>query len=129
MDRLGVVMKSLMKSDWALPIDLTDEYLHVPIRPNHRKFLRVSLGQIVKDDFLILFQIHPDYLCSSSDTARQVLNTMGFLVNLLKSELVLLKAVKFIGLQFRMSGKIVRQFHMDLKVVQQGPPLLTLKAF
>ena len=44
MDHLGVVMKLLREGDWALSIDLTDAYLHVPIRPNHRKFLRFAVG-------------------------------------------------------------------------------------
>ena len=42
-DYLKVVMGLLLKGDWAISIDLTDAYLHVPICPNHRKCLKFPL--------------------------------------------------------------------------------------
>ena len=34
------VRQSIMYNDWAVSIDLTDAYLHVPIHPTSRKYLR-----------------------------------------------------------------------------------------
>ena len=144
MDHLGVVMKLLREGDWALSIDLTDAYLHVPIRPNHRKFLRFAVGnhcyqfrclpfgpttaprvftkmlsavmQFLREqgvqitaylDDSLLFQNQPEYLCNSRDTTLQVLNRLGFLVNLVKSELVPSQSVKFIGAHFQLKRGIV----------------------
>ena len=33
---------SIQKQDWVISLDLTDAYLHVPIHPSSRKFLRFS---------------------------------------------------------------------------------------
>ena len=72
------------------------------------QFLREQGVQITAylDDSL-LFQNHPDYLCNSRDTALQVLNRLGFLVNLVKSELPPSQSVKFIGVQFQLNRGIV----------------------
>ena len=34
------VRQSIVNNDWAVSIDLTDAYLHVPIHPRSRKYLR-----------------------------------------------------------------------------------------
>ena len=143
-DHLGVVMKLVRKGNWALSIDLTDAYFHVPILLNHRMFLKFAVGhhcyqfrclhfgpttapriftkmlsavlQFLREqgvqitaylDDSLLFQNHPDYLCNSRDTALQVLNRLGFLVNLVKSELLPSQSVKFIGVQFQLNRGIV----------------------
>ena len=40
METVKSVRQSIMYSDWAVSIDLTDAYLHVPIHPTSRKYLR-----------------------------------------------------------------------------------------
>ena len=72
------------------------------------QFLREQGVQITAylDDSL-LFQNQPEYLCNSRDTTLQVLNRLGFLVNLVKSELVPSQSVKFIGAHFQLKRGIV----------------------
>ena len=46
MDTLSKVINLVRPQDWAITIDLTDAYLHIPIFQKHRKFLRFCfLGQ------------------------------------------------------------------------------------
>ena len=40
METVKSVRQSIMDNDWAVSIDLTDAYLHVPIHPISRKYLR-----------------------------------------------------------------------------------------
>ena len=40
METVKSVKQSIMYNDWAVSIDLTDAYLHVPIQPISRKYLR-----------------------------------------------------------------------------------------
>ena len=40
METVKSVRQSIMSNDWAVSIDLTDAYLHVPIHPIFRKYLR-----------------------------------------------------------------------------------------
>ena len=40
METVKSVRQSIMANDWAVSIDLTDVYLHVPIHPRSRKYLR-----------------------------------------------------------------------------------------
>jgi hypothetical protein len=47
MQTLQVVIKHLNKGDWMASLDLKDAYFHVPIREDHRPFLRFEfLGQV-----------------------------------------------------------------------------------
>ena len=39
LETVKFVRQSLMANDWAVSIDLTDAYLHVPIHPRSRKYL------------------------------------------------------------------------------------------
>ena len=43
MDTLSKVLNVVIPGDWAVSIDLTDAYLHVPIFPKHRQFLRFCI--------------------------------------------------------------------------------------
>lgn len=54
MDHLGVVVKDLEQGLWAVSLDLTDAYLHVPLRPSHSKFLRFALSQEEQYQFTCL---------------------------------------------------------------------------
>ena len=44
MDHLGLILKDLGPGLWAVSLDLTDAYLHIPLRPAHRKFMRLAVG-------------------------------------------------------------------------------------
>ena len=43
MDTLAKVLNLVIPGDWAVSIDLTDAYLHIPIFPKHRQYLRFCL--------------------------------------------------------------------------------------
>ena len=43
MDTLAKVLNLVIAGDWAVSIDLTDAYLHIPIFPKHRQYLRFCL--------------------------------------------------------------------------------------
>ena len=43
MDHLGIVIKDLVQDLWAVSVDLTDAYLHVPVNPHHWKYLRFTI--------------------------------------------------------------------------------------
>ena len=40
METVKLVRQMIMYNDWAVSVDLTDAYLHVPIHPISRKYLR-----------------------------------------------------------------------------------------
>ena len=42
MDTLHKVINMVKQKDWAIKLDLADAYLHIPIHPKHRKYLRFS---------------------------------------------------------------------------------------
>ncbi len=43
METLASILQNLQQGMWMISLDLKDAYLHVPIYPPHRKFLRVTL--------------------------------------------------------------------------------------
>lgn len=44
MEGLKVVRSLVRRGDWLASVDLTDAYFHVPVAPEHRKFLRFRWG-------------------------------------------------------------------------------------
>jgi ribonuclease HI len=44
METLRSVIRAVKPGDWLASIDLTDAYLHIPIIPSHRKYLRFAVG-------------------------------------------------------------------------------------
>ena len=44
METQSKVKNAIQLNDWAFSLDLTDAYLHVPIHPRSRKYLRFTLG-------------------------------------------------------------------------------------
>ena len=46
METVKSVRKSMLNNDWAVSIDLTDAYLHIPIYPRTRKYLRFACEDI-----------------------------------------------------------------------------------
>ena len=43
METTASIRRSILPGTWAVSIDLMDAYLHIPIHPASRKFLRLSL--------------------------------------------------------------------------------------
>ena len=43
METTALIRRSIPPGTWAVSIDLMDTYLHIPIHPASRKFLRLSL--------------------------------------------------------------------------------------
>ena len=46
---------SIQKGDWVVSVDLTDAYLHVPIHPSSRKFLRFLYQEVVFQFWVLPF--------------------------------------------------------------------------
>ena len=46
MESLNNIIQSINLGDWLASVDLKDAYLHVPIHPDHRKFLRFSIDGV-----------------------------------------------------------------------------------
>ena len=44
MDTMTKVLNLVKPKDWAISLDLSDAYLHIPIFPKHRKFLRFCIA-------------------------------------------------------------------------------------
>ena len=42
METLSSILRAIQPGDWMVAMDLKDAYLHVPIAPGHRKFLRFA---------------------------------------------------------------------------------------
>ena len=47
METVKSVRQLILANDWAVSLDLTDAYLHVPIHPQSRKYLRFMFGHQV----------------------------------------------------------------------------------
>ena len=54
MDHLANIVPNLSIGLWAISIDLTDAYLHVPVREAHQRFLRFALSVEEIIQFLVL---------------------------------------------------------------------------
>ena len=60
METVKLVRQSMKLNDWAVSIDLTDVYLHVPIHPHYRKYLRFTY-----EDQVFHFTALPFGMCLS----------------------------------------------------------------
>ena len=131
------IRTSLRQGEWVTSIDLSDAYLHIPIHPQSRKFLRfhhketsyqftslpfglatarLVFTSLVKEVKLLalkqdirLHQYLDDWLirASSQDEAQKhtvkllsLIQNLGFIVNLQKSELNPQQRFDFIGYRF-----------------------------
>ena len=139
------VSHSIVINDWAVSTDLTDAYLHVPIHPQSRKYLRfmykdqifqftalpfgMSLSSLI---FTKLMDIIASHLCQCAisvflyldnwlirDLIRspllsqtiyclQIVQSLGFIPNLKKSELIPTENFMFIGMEFLSLQNLVR---------------------
>ena len=54
MDHLGSIVGSIKRGFYAVSLDLTDAYLHIPIRESHRRFLSFAISQSEHYQFSVL---------------------------------------------------------------------------
>ena len=137
MGHLKVIIKVMQQGDWVVSIDLTDAYMHIPIRQSHQIFLRFAIDNqlwqfralpfgpttapriftklvsvVVQylrqqgvqiwtylDDWILTHQ-NPNKLLAHRDLVLNTLVKLGFLPNLIKSDLVPSQDVNFIGARF-----------------------------
>ena len=145
METVKSVRQSMKHNDWAVSIDLTDAYLHVPIHPQSRKYLRfiyedqvfhftalpfeMSLSQLIfsklmdviaaflRQHALTVFPYLDDWLTkdlirnrliSQTKFCIQTIQSLGFLINRKKSELLPSQKFTFIGMEFQTQQNLVR---------------------
>ena len=137
METVKSVRQAMRLNDWAVSIDLTDAYLHVPIHHQSRKYLcfvhedqvyhfmalpfGMSLSPLIfsklmdviaaflrqraisvfpyLDDWLIKNLIR-NRLITQTRFCIQIIQSLGFLPNLKKSDLVPSQKFTFIGMEF-----------------------------
>ena len=136
-DHLKGIIKVMQQGNWAVSIDLTDAYMHIPIRQSHQRFLRFAVDNQVwqfralsfgpttapriftklvsvvvqylrhqgvqiwtyLDDWILTHQ-NPNQLLAHRDLVLNTLVKLGFLPNLIKSDLVPSQDVNFVGARF-----------------------------
>ena len=145
METVKSVRQSIMYNDWAVSIDLTDAYLHVPIHPTSRKYLRfvynhqvfqftalpfgMSLSPWVFMKLMNVIAIHlrlravslfpyldnwlirdlmRNRLIAHTRSTLQMVQNLGFIPNLKKSDMIPTQQFTFIGMEFLTQQKIVR---------------------
>ena len=143
METVKSVRQSIMVNDWAVSIDLTDAYFHVPIHPRSRKYLRLvyehqvfqftalPFGMSLSVDFhkinecnsstltttcvslfpyldnwLIRYLIR-NRLISHIKFTLQMVQNLGFIPNLKKSDLIPTQEFTFLGMEFLTHQNIV----------------------
>ena len=139
------IRASLRQGEWVTSIDLSDAYLHLPIHPQSRKFLRfhhqgisyqftslpfglatapLVFTSLVKEVKLLalkqdirLHQYLDDWLIRAPSQAESRIHTanllsliqsLGFIVNHQKSELVPQQRFNFIGYHFSLDQGLVK---------------------
>ena len=129
------IRTSLVPGEWVSSIDLSDAYLHIPIHPNSRKYLRfcykaqvfqftslpfglatapqVSRGLRIHqylDDWLIRSQSQEE---SQRDTQAVVdlTQSLGWIINQEKSELKPTQVFSFVGYEYHLDSALVRPTH------------------
>ena len=144
METVKSVRQSILVNDWAVSTDLMDAYLHVPIHPQSRKYLRfISRHQIyqftvlpfrmsisswiftklmdviaahLRQRAISLFPYLDDWLIRDLFRSRiifhtiyclQTIQSLGFILNLKKSDLIPAQKFTFIGMEFLTQQNIV----------------------
>ena len=139
------IRTSLRQGEWVTSIDLSDAYLHIPIHPQSRKFLRfhhkgttyqftslpfglatapLVFTSLVKEVKLLALKQHirlhqylDDWLirATSQPEAQEkttkllsLVRSLGFIVNLKKSELTPQQRFNFIGYHFALDQGLVK---------------------
>ena len=99
METLQSIILSLQPNDWVVSIDLKDAYFHIPIHPEHYKYLRFAIG-----NQCFQYKVLPFGLTTSPRVFTKVLApVMGFL---------------------RQKGVQVYPYLDDILVVAESPSLL-----
>lgn len=68
MESLQTIFQAVQPADWMISVDLQDAYLHIPILPAFRKYLRFAVGQTH-----LQFQALPFGLCTSPRVFTKIL--------------------------------------------------------
>ena len=157
MDTLQKVINLVKKGDWAISIDLTDAYLHIPIHVSHCKFLRFHIkGQSYQwkamcfgptsaprvytkimsvvmaylhlqnirivaylDDLLILNQSKTD-LQKDRKKCINLLLSLGFIINVEKSNLEPSQAIVYLGTSFLLNVGLVQPTEERIQKLQKA---------
>ena len=157
MDTLQKVINLVKKGDWAISIDLTDAYLHIPVHVSHRKFLRFHIkGQSYQwkamcvgptsaprvytkimsvvmaylhlqnirivaylDDLLILNQSKTD-LQKDRKKCINLLLSLGFIINVEKSNLEPSQAIVNLGTSFLLNVGLVKPTEERIQKLQKA---------
>ena len=72
METLRTILESIVTPAWGASLDLRDAYLHVPIRPEDRKFLRFMYNSVMYE-----FATLPFGLSTSPRVFTRVVKTIG----------------------------------------------------
>ncbi|XP_071080626.1 uncharacterized protein [Haliotis cracherodii] len=132
METLCAVISAVETGEWLTSIDLKDAYLHIPIQPELKKYLRFSFDGRCYQFRVLPFGISTDQVARSkgrlcqpylndwllralshhmSQMATQevldILITLGWIVNLKKSDLTPVQNLTFLGANFNTERGIV----------------------
>lgn len=77
------IRMSIQQGDWAVSLDLTDAYLHVPIHPTSQRFLRFAI-----QDTVYMFQALPFGLCLSPWIFTKIMNAVTAIARLRSSSMI-----------------------------------------
>ncbi|XP_067661149.1 uncharacterized protein [Haliotis asinina] len=93
MTSLDQIRAKLSPGAWMASLDLQDAYLHVPIFPRHRKFLRFIFNGLLRKQL---------------DFSTRLLQQLGWIINIEKSQLEPAQELTFIGGLFLTRLNLVR---------------------
>ena len=122
------IRTSLIPGEWVSSIDLSDAYLHIPIHPNSRKYLRFcyksQVFQFTSLPFglatargLRVHQYLDDWLIRSQSQEEAQVNTqavvdltqsLGWIINQEKSELKPTQVFLFVGYEYHLDSALVK---------------------
>uniref|UniRef100_A0AAV2KJJ1 Reverse transcriptase domain-containing protein n=1 Tax=Knipowitschia caucasica TaxID=637954 RepID=A0AAV2KJJ1_KNICA len=90
------LLECVREGDWMTSIDLTDAYFHVPIVPEHRRFLRFAVGERNYEYCRLPFG---EVAVSHTQWVLSHIQRLGFVVNREKSKLQPAQRMIYLGLQ------------------------------
>jgi hypothetical protein len=73
METVRLVKASIQKGDWAVTLDLSDAYLHVPIHPKSYKYLRMA----VTPKLVYYFRALPFGLCTAPGVFTRIVESVA----------------------------------------------------
>ena len=138
MEKPESIRASLIPGEWVLSIDLSDAYLHIPIHPNSRKYLRfchksqvfqftslpfglATVPQVCEadgpDKWNQTSPVPDDWLIRAQSQEEVQLNTqtvvhltqsLGWIINQEKSELKPAQVFSFLGHEYHLDSALVK---------------------